>query len=599
MECVLTSAALKPFSKFLTCLSRIGDDLQIEAAEKRVQLWTVNSSRSAYCLFTLADGFFVKLAIHNPPTHRLHANGVNGVNGNGPTGTSPRTVSCKLLLKPFMNIFKGRHNLETVQKCKITLHHPDSTQQQLHHHQVSPDNDRLIVQLLCKHGVIKTHKLNYQLAPDSQKALYTKEACRHKLVVPSKMLGDLLTHFGTNLEEVTLKADGAMLQLKSFTEDAMPAGGNALNHRTDDAPRRLQTELNIDPDDFDTYEIQNEAEVTFGLKELKAIISFAEGADEALSAHFDQKGSPIIFSASATNFFEADLVLATMSGDDNSTPGSQARPPQSNRPGVQPQTNQLQQNQQHLRHSPQQRTQHLQARTSPIPPNDDNDGAMAHNVPSPPPPHINNNDHSGRTPVNESLAQQRYSQHPIQPPPRLLASHQRPPRPPSPQIHHNSNNTFAQFDGMISRAPNTNIPTHQPPQMQQEADFHEEYFDQDLDDFLVGEHSYLEVMSSNNNGSVDQRNGYNDGKPKQPGSAMDGDDDEEIPPSPPRGPHVDGLLKRLEVIRGLYPLSSQPPKPLRPVVPLIRNTDQPDDDDEEVPPTLLPLQRISTRGPHS
>ena len=124
-----------------------------------------------------------------------------------------------------MNIFKGQKNIDIVEWCKITLSHPDDGLPN------DPDKDHLIVQLQCKHGVVKTHKLHYQLSAD-MKAAYSKEAHRHKLVVPPKMFGELFIHFGSKLEEVTLKANVAEVQLKSFTEVGIPPAGNVNTHKT-------------------------------------------------------------------------------------------------------------------------------------------------------------------------------------------------------------------------------------------------------------------------------------------------------------------------------------------------------------------------------
>ena len=92
--------------------------------------------------------------------------------------------------------------------------------------------------------------------------------------------------------------------------------------------------------------------------------------------------------------------------------------------------------------------------------------------------------------------------------------------------------------------------------------YHEEkyddaYFDQDLDDCLLGDHTYQEIMSSNNDGSANTLNFNDIQRPEQQEEQEDGamyDDDEVLPPSPPRGPQVDGLLKRLAAIRGMYAL---------------------------------------------
>ncbi|TPX33842.1 hypothetical protein SmJEL517_g03303 [Synchytrium microbalum] len=533
------------FGRFLTCLSRIGDDLQLDALDNKIMLWTVNSSRSAFCLFTLTDGFFDRIHI-NPQNQRQHQNGVL-------TGDA-RKVNCKLLLKPFMNIFKGKNNVDTVDRCKISITYDGA------------DKDRLVVQLFCKHGVVKTHRLNYQ-ASDDQKALYSKDVCRHKLVIPPKMLGELLMNFGTKLEEVTLRADQQSVVLKSFTELAIP--GN--NHRTDEPPRHLQTELSIDPEDFDLCEIQNEAEVTFGLKELKAIIHFAENSGEPLSAFFDQKGSPIIFSTSVTNCFVVDLALATIASVDASSQPSQTFSRQASQSNKSQSTSNPQTT---TTSNPSSKRNSVPSspRAGPIP------------KPTDPPqvrverPAFNNN-----TPVtfntngfanNNAAGPSRANPTPNAngPPIPTPTSHMKPP--PAP---------FGQANSSLRvTPPDYNIPPDNNVQLQEvnyELNYDDALFDGDLDDYLVGEHSYQEVPLQGGQ----QRDGLGfggdgGGEQQQNDKGVEEEqvdnDDEEVPASPPRGPHVDTLLKRLEDIRqSAHQARTRPAD---------------DDDDEEIPPTQVP-----------
>jgi hypothetical protein len=45
-----------------------------------------------------------------------------------------------------------------------------------------------------------------------------------------------------------------------------------MKNTIDEVLRTLQTELTIDPDDFDMYDVKSEADLTFGLKELKVSV---------------------------------------------------------------------------------------------------------------------------------------------------------------------------------------------------------------------------------------------------------------------------------------------------------------------------------------
>ena len=55
--------------------------------------------------------------------------------------------------------------------------------------------------------------------------------------------------------------------------------------------RGLQTELSIDPADFDVYNIAgDDTELTFTLRELKALLSFCDFASQNVEVYYDTGG---------------------------------------------------------------------------------------------------------------------------------------------------------------------------------------------------------------------------------------------------------------------------------------------------------------------
>ena len=59
---------------------------------------------------------------------------------------------------------------------------------------------------------------------------------------------------------------------------------------TDDPSREIHTELTMQPDQFEEFVIGRENSVTFCLKELRAIIGFADTFALPMSAAFDDGG---------------------------------------------------------------------------------------------------------------------------------------------------------------------------------------------------------------------------------------------------------------------------------------------------------------------
>ncbi|KAJ3285399.1 Cell cycle checkpoint control protein rad9b [Borealophlyctis nickersoniae] len=210
-----------------------------------------------------------------------------------------------------MNIFKTKNHLENVERCKIRF-------------ATEGDEDRLVIQLFCKFGVLETHKLHYEPC-EPILAVYAKHACRHKWTVSPKVIHDWLSHFHKHLEEVTMRCGVDWVHLKSFTENLVSdeRGSDAL------ANRSIQTELQIDVEDFDVFAVQDEVRLSFCLKELKAVLSLAETMGQPVSAFFDHAGSAITFSISqGPELYIGDFVIATLQEVDaaTGTPKTQTQP---------------------------------------------------------------------------------------------------------------------------------------------------------------------------------------------------------------------------------------------------------------------------------
>ena len=59
---------------------------------------------------------------------------------------------------------------------------------------------------------------------------------------------------------------------------------------TDDPGSEIHTELTMQPDQFEEFQIGQEDSITFCLKELRAIIGFADTFALPISASFDDGG---------------------------------------------------------------------------------------------------------------------------------------------------------------------------------------------------------------------------------------------------------------------------------------------------------------------
>jgi hypothetical protein len=264
MEARIPAKSILLFSKMVTCLSKIGEDLFLEATDDKLVLRTLNQTRSAFFCFSLGQHFF--------EAYRLIEQGT--------------IYRCKLVLKACSAVFKSTANVD---KCIISVRKTDSSMK---------------FELHCKLGVRKTYELDLEES-DTLQAVYSKENCPNRMQVAAHIFSLCLNNFPVNLEEITLVLCKDYVRVKSYVD----------NQKTENVLKKLLlTELTLSTGDFESYEFTSnrEVELTFCLKEMKAILQFCEKQTQPLAFFMEDEGKPILMSVSIPKTFEADFVLATL-----------------------------------------------------------------------------------------------------------------------------------------------------------------------------------------------------------------------------------------------------------------------------------------------
>ncbi|ORY05753.1 Rad9-domain-containing protein [Basidiobolus meristosporus CBS 931.73] len=288
LQAVIPAVSLKPFYKILHCLSRIGEDLNLEARRNKLLLTTINSSRSAFGNFSCSRKFFDEYKLHIEPGDSEKEPLETFAWGGG--GSNQSLVS----------IFRKRNNLDkTVEKCELRLEEGAG----------AGDECRLVIQMFCKYGIVKTYKLFYEPC-EPLHALYSKADFRNRWVASPKILSGWIFHFHHKLEEITLECEPNVIRMKSFTEEIQQIADET--GKREEFRRGLQTEIISESDEFDLYEIHGDAEMTFNLKEFKAIVSFAETMSTSVIAHFENGGKPLLLSVQLADAVFGEFVLATL-----------------------------------------------------------------------------------------------------------------------------------------------------------------------------------------------------------------------------------------------------------------------------------------------
>ncbi|XP_076805963.1 cell cycle checkpoint control protein RAD9A-like [Clavelina lepadiformis] len=278
MKCILPAVNVKLFAKAIHCLAKIGSEIYFEPLENGLALKTVNLSRSAYVCF-----LFMRSMFH------VYEHGCGDVTVNG---DAVDTFKCKVAVKTMLQVFKSLSSIErSVESCDINL---------------DEEECRLVFQLKCRHGITKTHQLTFQEC-DSIQAVFAKDLLPNILKCEHKLLSDVVVNFSPSLEEISLCVTPCRVNMKSYTDS------------DDEASLTMRTEMSLNPEEFADFQIGVDTDVTFSLKDLRAILAFCDVACIPIQLFFEGGGKPLIFTVEQENYFRANFVLATIANDEFSS----------------------------------------------------------------------------------------------------------------------------------------------------------------------------------------------------------------------------------------------------------------------------------------
>jgi len=248
-------------------------------------LKTVNSSKSAYTAFNFHIPFFLNYSC-------VSANATNLESEEGED-----VIKCKLPMKSILSVFRSIGNLEkTVETCKISLPLSESL---------------LIIELKCKHGIAKLYNLRY-FEYEGVEAEFSKEGYPSKFSCSSRFYSEALQSFHSSIAEVTWSLTADRVHLSNYIDDEQ------------DPSKCVRTEVTLAKEEFEEFNVALCTQVTFCLKELRAILSFAEALVLELECRMEGAGSPVLFSLNKDGLYSADFLLSTLSPSIDSTPSSGA-----------------------------------------------------------------------------------------------------------------------------------------------------------------------------------------------------------------------------------------------------------------------------------
>ncbi|XP_053257275.1 cell cycle checkpoint control protein RAD9B isoform X4 [Podarcis raffonei] len=192
MKCGFGAAGVRVFGRAIHAIARISDEFWFDPTEKGLSLRSVNSSQSAYACVFFSSIFFHHYSCRNTPELGLNKNHTH--------------LAYKLVIKAVLPIFRCLNTVErNIEKCNIYTNFNDC---------------HVVFQLFCKHGVVKTHNLAFQECQPLQ-AVFAKHLCPNAMKIQSRQLSDILIHFPTCQNEVTVAVTPVKVSFKTYTDEEM------------------------------------------------------------------------------------------------------------------------------------------------------------------------------------------------------------------------------------------------------------------------------------------------------------------------------------------------------------------------------------------
>lgn len=143
---------------------------------------------------------------------------------------------------------------------------------------------RLLVRLICRHGVLKTYKLTYEevelMAP-----VFDRDLARNRWTIGSRLMMEYMVHFGPKAEQFDISSDNGRASFTSFTEKVMD-GKEILK-------MAMHTNIALDTADFELWDVQDKIHIAVSLKDIKAIVTHAGSLNASIATFYSDPGRPL------------------------------------------------------------------------------------------------------------------------------------------------------------------------------------------------------------------------------------------------------------------------------------------------------------------
>eukprot|EP00936_MAST-01D_sp_MAST-1D-sp1_P002309 g2309.t1 len=301
---VVPQQNIKTFAATVSFLSKVGNELFIEAETDCLVLRALNDAQSAFA------------AVYLRPEH--DSQGASGF--FDAYSRPPRTIKCKLATKLLRIIFRST---KRVTEMRISFERERS----------GAKSHSIVFRMGCHGHMTKTHRFSVEECQILQ-AVFDKTQAPNNITTRVRQLSRVVEHIqGT--EDLYIAAAHNRVRVKSWHDSMGHVSAHGSVEDADMSCNHTSTALTIQPEEFEGYSFglashdggdnDGEVELVFSRKEVKAILSFCSsvftdlcGDGPSVNLYYSANGQPILMSTDATptEAFEATLVMATMTIND-------------------------------------------------------------------------------------------------------------------------------------------------------------------------------------------------------------------------------------------------------------------------------------------
>ncbi|KAK9264525.1 Rad9-domain-containing protein [Lipomyces tetrasporus] len=300
-----SGSKFRDWSRSIYALGRINGYITIAVYENCVKLVAVGSSKTTFASIEFNQEFFDKFNVAGETASRRDDSlGFSAVNFR-----EQAKSSVEVQTKFFVSIFRRHEKDSTVERCEIFLDEADRP---------GGGESRLIINLLCHHGITKTYKLSYAKKMP-YRILDSVDDYPNSFQVRATVLKEFLDHTSIRAEEFSIKFKDDKVQLSSYTN-------GVSRGKTDDFLKQpLMTSITLPREKFDDAIVEDDAESVFSMKELRVLVALADSLRATIEGAFSGPTLPIGFRFGDENIAVKFMLFTGEASVDNTRVGSNAQ----------------------------------------------------------------------------------------------------------------------------------------------------------------------------------------------------------------------------------------------------------------------------------